>query len=670
MKNSFYIDTLSSSFLVLSKNQDVSREVRREYIEKQNIKLYKKDYLGPLCYVFEEAIYIKVCIEGNLKDSYKKFINLIEKAFEKFNLKLQIRGLNAYINDKKILTVGVSKKENCYIFESFINKNFNIEKYLKAVHIPVEKLSSQGIKLAEDRFTYLSKESIEKDDLIEELIKHLKMADFTKKIEGLNLKPIKDIETKNQNYIQGLYRCAGGTFRIDIKEENNIVKDIAVSGDFVIFPESFIEKLISTLKDKTVDNYKSLLEDFTEKENFDSIEITKKDIKEAFLFPIRKLEAKEFGIETNLVIASLGASLKENLSKAKVMLLPYCAKPTWCDYRHLDDCGECGGCTVGDLYRLSYEKGMIPLTITSFELLRDTLLWCAENNYSYIGHCCTEFFEKRYEIFKKASQEGSNGVLIDIKGTTCYSLGVEEEEKAYHGEFRAELDLFVKESEILLNTVKTSQDHNINKNFETFEQNNKNIEFSKYFKEFIPPYYKKPKAIPSLKENLTRSYIQKELNGKDYSINGEFVSFEELKKEIADSVRLSKKIAFIIGPLLIWDFKDKALEEESYEIKKLIEKVNPSDIKVLPDYNPRLKKYDPKYQIDPPNPHEAINYTENDLTFVTGVHCYRTDFIIRLLKKYTNTKIISICNLYGHPEADLSLGFANSEKINSLIKVI
>ena len=38
---------------------------------------------------------------------------------------------------------------------------------------------------------------------------------------------------------------------------------------------------------------------------------------------------------------------------------------------------------------------MIPITITSFELLRDTLKWCAENGYTYVGHCCYEFYEKK-----------------------------------------------------------------------------------------------------------------------------------------------------------------------------------------------------------------------------------------------------------------------------------
>ena len=29
------------------------------------------------------------------------------------------------------------------------------------------------------------------------------------------------------------------------------------------------------------------------------------------------------------------------------MLVPYCAKPDWCKWRHLDGCTECGLCEVG-----------------------------------------------------------------------------------------------------------------------------------------------------------------------------------------------------------------------------------------------------------------------------------------------------------------------------------
>jgi len=349
----------------------------------------------------------------------------------------------------------------------------------------------------------------------------------------------------------------------------------------------------------------------------------------------------------------------ENIQKAKVMLLPYCAKPAWCDYRHLDDCGECGGCTVGDAYRLAYQKGMIPITITSFELLRDTLLWCAKNGYTYIGHCCYEFYEKRYEIFSKASKEGANGVLLDIVGTTCYNLGVEEEEKAYHGEFSVELDLIKEDMEKVLSVKEDT----------TIERKTKrDFEFSPYFLEFKPFYYKKPKAVPSPDEDLTRVALMEEVFKGEATIDGKEVSLKEATQAIAKAIRSSKNPTIVIGPLLFWDWQDKGLREKAQAIKELIEKVEKLKVKVLPDYKPKSKNYDPKVEVNPPNPHHSILETDNDLTILVGVHCYRTDFIIRLLKKHTATKIVTLCGLYGHPESDISTAYTDAEKIYQLIE--
>lgn len=348
----------------------------------------------------------------------------------------------------------------------------------------------------------------------------------------------------------------------------------------------------------------------------------------------------------------------ENIEKAKVMLLPYCAKPRWCDYRHLDDCGECGGCTIGDAYRLAYQKGMIPITITSFELLRDTLLWCAQNGYTYIGHCCYEFYEKRYEIFRKASQEGAKGVLFDIVGTTCYSLGVEEEEKAYHGEFTVELDLI---KEDLYKSLSVKEDVKRKE-----EKREIKFDFSPYLLDFKPSYYKKPKAVPTPEEDRTRTSMQKEVFLGEATIGEKAVSYQEAISLLAKWIREAERPTVVIGPLLFWDFGEEELQEKAKALRKLIEKVEKFNVKILPDYRPKLKKYDPSVEMDPPNPHHAILHGNHDLTLLVGVHCYRTDFVIRMLKKYTNTKIATLCSLYGHPTADLSTSFTRAEMIEDL----
>ncbi|GAB6078144.1 carbon monoxide dehydrogenase beta subunit family protein [Hydrogenobaculum acidophilum] len=651
-------------FVIIGCHQDPQKEVRLDYIKENNIDLMKSRLSGPAVYVDKDTIAIR--FEGTKELFYEKFL----KAFNNIIKDTHIEGTQLKVGQKR-LSIIHGDIENGYTFEIFLPLSLNIEKTLKSIHMPVEKLTSHGIKAADDRLTSIRK-TIGKDVSKEEFINILLNSIYDvfetieikedeestdKKFDEISIFESK--ETK-KDYTYGLYRCKGGTFRVYLKEKDGILEDIFINGDYIISPKDYIKSLENFLKGKRIDKVKTDVDSFLETKPFKSIDISKEDVKEAIIFTLRKLCAKDFGLKEDSLIASIGGDLKENLEKAKVMLLPYCAKPRWCDYRHLDDCGECGGCTVGDAYRLAYQKGMIPITITSFELLRDTLLWCANNGYTYIGHCCYEFYEKRYEAFQKASAFGANGVLFDIVGTTCYSLGVEEEEKAYHGEFTVELDL-IKDDLFKSLNVKESVD--------VAKKSNQSFDFSQYLIDFKPSYYKKPKAVPTPEEDKTRSAIQIDVFKGEATIKDSVVSYKEAFKELANLIKSSKNPTVVIGPLLFWDFNEKDLQEKAYITRLLIEKIN-SNVKILPDYRPKLKNYDPSVEIDPPNPHEAILHGNHDITILIGTHCYRTDFIIRLLKKNTPTTVVALCGLYGHPEADLSTSFTDANKLKELLDIL
>lgn len=131
------------------------------------------------------------------------------------------------------------------------------------------------------------------------------------------------------------------------------------------------------------------------------------------------------------------------LARAQVLLVPYCAKPTWCRWRHRDGCPECGRCSVGTAYRLGRTRGMRVVTIRNFEHLEQTLgRLRADGVGAYVGLCCRNFFLKREYAFRAA---GLPAVLLDITGSNCYEL--QQEELAYAGRFeaQAELDLPVLE---------------------------------------------------------------------------------------------------------------------------------------------------------------------------------------------------------------------------------
>jgi lipoate-protein ligase A len=119
------------------------------------------------------------------------------------------------------------------------------------------------------------------------------------------------------------------------------------------------------------------------------------------------------------------------------MLVPYCAKPTWCKWRHREDCPECGLCEVGEAYRLGRSRGMRVITITNFEHLQRTLAALrSEGVQSYVGMCCRHFYLKREYAFREA---GLPALLMDIGGANCYEL--QQEELAYAGKFEAQARL-------------------------------------------------------------------------------------------------------------------------------------------------------------------------------------------------------------------------------------
>ncbi len=673
-------------------HQAVEQEVRLEYVQREGIEVGRRITGGGAIYFDETQIGWEVIATreelGNLnyEELTKKICTGVAKGLQKLGIKAEFRPRNDIeVDGKKISGTGGVFEGKAFLYQGTVLMDFNVERMLKSLQIPVEKLTSKGIKAAEDRVEWVKRAlgyMPDKEDVFNAILEGLKEElgiDF--QWGQLTEEEIRLLEEKkdyfksdewvyhvkkaptDEEMLFGIYRCPGGTFRVSAKVDvqSKILQQVIINGDFFLRPQRLIYDLEAYLKHTPIKDIEARVREFFSQREWEGLNLTVEDILEAILFPLRKLEGVDLGIEKkrlNNIIASIGGGLIENIEKAKVMLLPYCAKPRWCDYRHLDDCGECGGCTIGDAYRLAYQKGMIPITITSFELLRDTLLWCAQKGYTYIGHCCYEFYEKRYEIFRRASQEGAQGVLFDIVGTTCYSLGVEEEEKAYHGEFTVELDLI---KEDLNKSLSVKEDVKREE-----EKREIKFDFSPYLLDFKPSYYKKPKAVPTPEEDRTRTSMQKEVFLGEATIGEKAVSYQEAISLLAKWIREAEKPTVVIGPLLFWDFGEEELQEKAKALRKLIEKVEKFNVKILPDYRPKLKKYDPSVEMDPPNPHHAILHGNYDLTLLVGVHCYRTDFVIRMLKKYTNTKIATLCSLYGHPTADLSTSFTKAEMIEDL----
>ena len=135
------------------------------------------------------------------------------------------------------------------------------------------------------------------------------------------------------------------------------------------------------------------------------------------------------------------------LSKARYLLLPYCAKPLDCELRWSEDCALCGRCVFKEVYEEAWRLGFTPITITSYEHLEQTLETLKQaGEEAWIGSCCEAFYEKHFEDFERI---GLPGLIVTTEGLTCYDLGLEK--LAYEGRYEGSSKL---RSELLLKLLR------------------------------------------------------------------------------------------------------------------------------------------------------------------------------------------------------------------------
>jgi hypothetical protein len=78
------------------------------------------------------------------------------------------------------------------------------------------------------------------------------------------------------------YKVEGGKFlRIQVNIKDDVIKDIKISGDFFIYPETAIFKIENFLKEKKIESFSSLLTSYIEKENIKIIGFSVYDLKKA-----------------------------------------------------------------------------------------------------------------------------------------------------------------------------------------------------------------------------------------------------------------------------------------------------------------------------------------------------------------------------------------------------
>ncbi len=348
-------------------------------------------------------------------------------------------------DERKCASVFVALEPNVVLCEAVLPVTLDIEELLKTLRLPLEKLSAAGLQAARGRFAPLGEliPAIDPDALPAALATALSSLAKgpARRVEPptTTALPPPALQTAESSDLAAFLKTPGGVLYLDLwLDSDHAIRRARWSGAIQGADSALFARMSASLVGRPVAAAEAALAACLETTP-DLLHIERED-----LVYLGRLAAGRYWLGERLGLDHAnhitvfsphrGQDIEALLADIDTILLPYCAKPAWCKWRHRDGCPECGRCAVGDAYGLARERGLQVTTITNYEHLRAVLsALVAQGTRAFLGVCCTDFFLKRDYAFIEA---GIAALFLDIGGETCYALRAEED--AYAGRFTAE----------------------------------------------------------------------------------------------------------------------------------------------------------------------------------------------------------------------------------------
>jgi lipoate-protein ligase A len=476
-------------------HQSVEQEVRLDYCKRNGIEINRRITGGGALFFDQSQIGWEIFasqdtpgIPQKVEALYRKMCEGAVFGLERLGIKARFRPKNDIeVGRRKISGTGGTFEGGAFLFQGTLLVDFDAGTMLRALRIPIEKLKDKEVRSVKRRVTWLAEElgaappaRVIKRALAEGFARSLG-ADFRPAgLTAYEKRLLRSILPRfgSDDWVYGVRRAPesrlvlksalktkGGLIRVSLVTDPPArrINYALITGDFFAFPKDTIMNLEARLKDLPLDprSIQRTVRAYFDEES-PRIPFTRPDdfagvIAEA----ARKAGWTRYGIpreELNSVFFVL--ERPERFKGAGYLLLPYCAKPVDCRYRKRDGCAQCGRCAIGDMYALAREKGLVPISINSYNHLERVLKeigrkgarvqgargagTAAGSRFTahgsrltgFVGSCCEAFFIKHREDFERM---GVPGVLVDIDSRTCYDLYKDAE--AHAGKFDRETRL-------------------------------------------------------------------------------------------------------------------------------------------------------------------------------------------------------------------------------------
>ncbi|MBM4325533.1 MAG: DUF116 domain-containing protein [Deltaproteobacteria bacterium] len=449
-------------------HQDVDLEIRSDYCRTHGIDINRRITGGGAILFQESALGWEIFgVQGErpFRDSFETILHRIcsvaAAGLSRLGIRARFRPRNDIeVDGRKISGTGGVTISGGFMFQGTVLVENEVEQFLKALRVPVEKLKKREIESLMERICFLS-DLLHPTPTVQEL-KEALVAEFS---SGLDIEIIPgSLTPREQSRLReevsffrspewiraqsrpewegeptrSIAQTDAGTMRIHLwaSPGGKRVSQALIAGDFFAMPARLVHDLEASLVGQL---------------------FQKQALEKAVLSFLASTNGRFLGIEHEQVSRAVGAAAERKIlakggftlsevnelflinvspqelgtHRPRWLLLPYCSKSLDCEFRHVPRCDECGQCEIGDCCRLARSFQMTPITVQSFEHLMYVLRsQCEHRDGLYVGSCCEAFYAKHQQ---EMEQVKAKGLLVNLDSTTCYDLG--KGMQAYQGHF-------------------------------------------------------------------------------------------------------------------------------------------------------------------------------------------------------------------------------------------
>lgn len=454
----------------VGRHQAVDRELRLDHCERQGLGIVRRPsgggalYLDPDCLCFSLTLVHGESPSGGLGEILARAGRGVGEGLRRLGLDCAFKAPNDLeVAGRKIASVFAVAEDGVWLVQGMVLVHADVRAMLEALRVPTEKLSPDGLAAARERVEAVAQclggepgqEELRvalEQGLASAFGLRLRRADGgmdpgfpdCAEAEEQGFARSLDWSAAGEGLLEAVWKGGGATLRArsGFEQGGRRFLRMELAGDLHLATPGWIEALQAGFAGLPTGLARRWVEDFCRKRPPDAVGAGVEDFTRLVELLVEKqaatssLDLSEAQANALMLHGERGG-LREVLAQATVMLVPYCAKPAWCKWRHLDGCSECGLCEVGEAYRLARERGMDVTTVTRYEHLVATLTNMRGRRVpAYVGMCCSNFYIKRQRAFREA---GIPALLMDISGANCYEL--KQEDQAYAGTFSAEAKL-------------------------------------------------------------------------------------------------------------------------------------------------------------------------------------------------------------------------------------